>query len=106
MNPEDVMINEFMAYYNADELPLFIHDGLAEQADDSAARMVHSLGDQATEVAGLMREMAADPAHPLFETIGRRTLYDWNADPDSWAKFQQLARRMSDGITKAVGGRP
>jgi hypothetical protein len=53
--------------------------------------MVHLLGDQATQVADLVREMAADPAHPLFDTIGRRTLYDWNADPDSWAKFQQLA---------------
>ncbi|MFI6303931.1 hypothetical protein ACIBCH_18825 [Amycolatopsis thailandensis] len=81
----------------------FIHDGLAEQADESAERMVHILGDRAIEVATLMREMAADPAHPFYQTIRRRTNYDWVAE-GSWPKFQQIARRMSDGITKAAGG--
>ncbi|ONF72134.1 hypothetical protein [Amycolatopsis keratiniphila] len=103
-NPQDTMLDEFGAYYNADELELFIHDGLAEQADESAERLVHILGDRAAEVADLLRRMAADPAHPLFETLSTQTMYDWNADPGSWAKFQQLARRMSDGITKATSG--
>ncbi|WP_433178773.1 hypothetical protein [Actinoallomurus sp. CA-150999] len=101
-NPQDAILEEFAAYYNADELEGFIHDGLAEQVDDSATRMVHILGDRAAEVADLLREMAADPAHPLFETIGTQTMYDWNT-PDSWAKLKEIARRMADGITAATG---
>ena len=100
----DAMFGEFAAYYNADELPYFIHDGLAEQADDSADRMVAILGKGASEVADLLRQMAADPAHPLFQTIAIQTMYDWNGDPDSWAKFQEIARRMADRITAATGG--
>jgi hypothetical protein len=98
--PQDVLLYELICYYNADELELFIHDGLEEHADDSAERMVHFYGDRAAEVADLLREMAADPGHPLFETIETRTMYGWNGDPYSWAKFQQTARRMSDGITR------
>jgi hypothetical protein len=49
--------------------------------------------------------MAADPAHPLFETIGKQTMYDWNGDADSWAKFQEIARRMSKGIAAAMADR-
>ena len=103
--PQDALLEEFAAYYNADELPGFIHDGLAEQVDESAARMVHILGNRAIEVADLLHQMAADPSHPLFETIGKQTMYDWNGDPDSWAKFQEIAQRMADGITAARGDR-
>ncbi|RSM77062.1 hypothetical protein DL991_21160 [Amycolatopsis sp. WAC 01375] len=102
--PQDALLNEFISYYNSDELELFIHDNLEEQADESAERMVHILGDRAVEVASLMREMAADPAHPFYRTICKRTMYDWDEDQDSWAKFQQLAQRVSDGITKATSG--
>jgi hypothetical protein len=105
-SPQDVLLHELICYYNADELELFIHDGLDEQADESGERMVHILGDRATEVAKLLRELAAHPAHPLFETIEIQTMYGWNGDPYSWAKFQQLARRMSDWITRAISGRP
>jgi hypothetical protein len=96
---QDVLIDELICYYNADELELFIHDALDEQADDSAARMVHILGARATDVADLLRELAADPGHPLIETIENRTMYGWTGDLYSWAKFQQLARRIADGIT-------
>ncbi|OXM47974.1 hypothetical protein [Amycolatopsis alba] len=102
--PQDALLDEFILYYNVDELGLFIYDNLAEHADESAERMVRILGDRAVEVARLMREMAADPAHPFYQTICSRTMYDWAEDQDSWARFQQLARRMSDGITKATGG--
>ena len=103
--PQEALLEEFTAYYNADELPEFIHDGLAEQVDESAARMVHILGNHASEVADLIHAMAADPSHPLFEAIGRQTLYDWNGDADSWEKFQEIARRMADGINTAMSGR-
>lgn len=103
--PQDTLLDEFVAYYNADELHGFIHNGLAEQIDESAARMVHILGSRAHEIADLLRQMTADPAHPLFETIGNQTMYKWNGDPDSWAKFQEIARRMADGITAAMADR-
>ena len=103
--PQNALLEEFAAYYNADELQGFIHDGLSEQVDESAARMVHILGNRASEVADLLRQLAADSSHPLFETIGKQTMYDWNGDPDSWAKFQEIARRMADGITADMGDR-
>lgn len=102
--PQDVLLNEFGTHYLADELDHFIHDALEEHADHSVTRIVRFHSDRAAEVADLLQEMAADPAHPLFETIGKETLYDWNGDQDSWAKFQRLARRMSDGIAKAISG--
>ncbi len=105
-SPQGVLLHELGCYYHADELELFIHDGLDEQADKSGKRMVRILGDRAVEVAELMRELAADPAHPLFGTIEISTLYSWNGDPYSWARFQQFAQRMSDSITKATSGRP
>jgi hypothetical protein len=97
------MLEEFVSYYNADELEGFIHDGLQEQVDDSAARMVHILGGRACEVAALLSEMAANREHPLFETVGRQTMVDWNADPVWWDAFQAIAERMADRIAAALG---
>jgi hypothetical protein len=97
-DPQAALLEELTAYYNADELPLFIDDGLLEQGDQSAARLVHVLGDRAPEAARLLRELAADPAHPLFERIGIQTMYDWNGDSESWAKFTQLANHIADRI--------
>jgi hypothetical protein len=105
-SPQDVLLDEFVCYYNADKLELFIHDGLVAHADDSAARVVHFHPDRAAEVADLLRELAADPAHPLFATIEIQTLYGWNGDPYSWAKFQQLAQCMSNAIIEAMRGKP
>jgi hypothetical protein len=105
-SPQDVLLNEFGCSYHADELELFIHDGLEAHADYSAARMVHFHRDHAAAVADLLREMAANPAHPLFETLEKETLYGWNGDPYSWTRFQQLARRISDTMTEAMSGRP
>ncbi|WP_143105077.1 hypothetical protein [Amycolatopsis regifaucium] len=99
-----MLLNEFGTYYLADELGYFVDDALEEHADHSATRIVRFHSDLAAEVADLLQKMAADPAHPLFETIGKETLYDWNGDQDSWAKFQRLARRMSEGIAKGISG--
>lgn len=99
LTAQDALLEELAAYYNADELPYFLDNALGEQADESAARMVHILGDRAVEVADLLRELADNPEHPLFQTIETQTMYGWNGDPDDWAKFQELARRMADGIT-------
>jgi hypothetical protein len=104
-DPQDALLEELTAYYNADELPLFIDDGLLQQGDHSARRLVHVLGDRAPEAANLLRELAADPAHPLFERIGIQTMYDWNGDSESWARFQQLAGHIADGIDAQSGGR-
>lgn len=102
--PQDALLDEFTAYYTADELPGFIDDHLLEHGGDSAARLVHILGDGAAELPDLLREMAADPGHRLVETIGMQTQYDWNGDPESWEKFQRLARHIADHIEASTGG--
>jgi hypothetical protein len=101
---QEALLEEFAAYYNADELPYFLPHGLDEQVDDSAARMVHILGTGAAAVAVLIREMAADPAHPLHQTIEIQTMYGWNGDPESWQTFQQIADRMAGDIDAATSG--
>src|SRR4051794_4114220 len=53
-NPQDALLDEFAAYYTADELPGFIDDHLLEHGDDSAARLVHILDDGAAELPGLL----------------------------------------------------
>jgi hypothetical protein len=100
-SPQDALLHEFAAYYTADELPGFIDDHLLDRGGESADRLVHILGDDAAELPGLLREMAADPGHPLLETIGIETQFDWNGDLESWAKFQQLARHIADRIDAA-----
>jgi hypothetical protein len=75
---------------------------LTTAADASAARFVHILGDRASEVADLLRNLADDPAHPLFGKIEVHTMYGWNGDPESWTKFQLLARRMADEIARIL----
>jgi hypothetical protein len=105
LTAQDALLEELAAYYNADELPYFIDNALGEQADESAARMVHILGDRAVEVADLLRELADNPEHPLFQTIETQTMYGWNGDSEDWAKFQELARRIADGITATEGER-
>jgi hypothetical protein len=104
LTPEDVLLDEFSTYYQADELPLFIETGLSEWVDDSAARIVNFHADVAPQAADLLRNMASDPAHPLLETIAAQTTFGWNGDPHSWEVFQKLALRMADAITVAVGG--
>ena len=103
-DPQAALLEELTAYYNADELPLFIDDGLLQQGDHTVARLVHVLGDRAPEAARLLRELAADPSNQLFERIAIQTMYDWNGDSESWAKFQQLANHIADRIDEQAGG--
>lgn len=104
ITPEDAIVDEFTAYYNADVLPGFIADHLEEQADDSGARLLHILGrDGAVEAAELLRAMADDREHPLLELINTRTMFDWNADDESWERFQRITRRMADRSDEGAG---
>ena len=97
--PRDATLEEFTAYYNADELHAFIDDALLEHADESGARLVHILGSEgAAQAAELLRAAAGDPAHPLLAEISENTLFDWNGEPESWRQFQRLAGRIADKI--------
>jgi hypothetical protein len=97
-SPHSALVDEFAAYYTADELPLFIDDHLLEHGDESADRLIHILGPQAPEAAELLRAAAEDPAHPLLGDISAATQFDWNGEPESWSRFQQLAARIADRV--------
>ena len=102
-SPHAATLDEFAAYYTADELPMFIHDALVEHADESADRLLHILGpDEAHEAAALLRAAAEDPAHPLLAEIGDATQFEWNGEPESWSRFQQLAGRIAERIDESA----
>ena len=99
LDPQAAILKEFGMYYNADELGNFYPDRLGGRADRSAARLSRILGDRASEAAELLRELAANPEHPLFVQIEIQTMYGWNDGAESRAVFQELACRIADGIT-------
>jgi len=98
------VLDEFGCYWLGDEIPDVCSVSLMPEADRAAGRMVRRHGERASEVAVLLREMAADRSHPLFEPIAEGTLIWWTDDDPSWAKFQQVADRIADQITSALAG--
>ncbi len=98
----EVLLEEFATYYQADELSLFTATGLPDWVDNSASRIVQFHADVGSQVANLLREMASDATHPLFQTIENQTMFGWNGDPESWGVFQQIAQQMADAIAVAL----
>jgi len=97
------IVNEFAAYYNADELPDVTTDGFAGQlpgrAAESADRLRHIFGDDgARELAGRLRAMAADRGDPLLPSIANATMLDWHTDEPSWGVMHRLLTDIADDL--------
>lgn len=101
---QDALLDEFGCYWLGDEIPDVRYVSLMREADRAAGRVVRHHGKRASELATLLREMAANRSHPLFEPIAEGTLIWWTDDDASWAKFQQVAHRIADRITAALVG--
>src|SRR5689334_7323500 len=92
-DPEQILLDEFASYYNADELPLFIDSGLEQMAADSGDRLVHAAGPAgAGEIAGLLRSILDDHEQPLFQQIEDDTQYDWRYEGRD--AFERIAAGM------------
>ena len=96
--PHDVVMHEFVSYYNADELPFVIEGGLDEQADDSGRRLVHLLGARAREAAVMLQRVIDGQDDRLLEELDRRTLYGWSGTSED----RDLLRRIVERISVAV----
>ncbi len=97
-DPRRVLLEELTCYYNIDELPEALALGLVQQADSSAAHVVHVLGYRAVDVVTILLGMSGDRDHALFDPLEAGTLIDWNHDETAWPLFQEIARGMIDGI--------
>ncbi len=98
---DEIILNEFDCYYQADEMPSWGAEFpayLADRAVDSAQRVIWDAGREgALGVAELLRFLAHDRDHPVLEQIVSETLIGWN-DPDEWPVFQELAKRIAREI--------
>ena len=97
-SPSRAIAMQFATWFNADELPELSSGDLAERARDSGVELVQKLGPDAPEAAGLLRAMVADPSHPLYGEIEQYSLYGWNSDDETLARFRPLATAMADSI--------
>jgi methionine salvage enolase-phosphatase E1 len=101
ISPIDAVVNEFVCYYQADELPQVLSD-VTGHADDSAERLVEELGPSASQVAVMLRELADDQRHPLVYRIQGEIRYKWYRTDRDWAAFRVLVRRIADRIDAAL----
>ena len=97
-NPRDVVISEFVNYYNADELPQVLAGDVDEQADESGRRFVHVLGARAREGTSLLLGAVDGHDESLLEDLDRRTMYAWSGTRED----RELLRRIVRGISAAV----
>jgi len=97
-SPEDAIAAQFAAYYNGDELHEFIDDDLIPRGRSSGDRLFRVLGPRAAEAAELLRMMAGDRRHPLFNEIEKYSMVGWNVEPELREKFKTLADAMADRI--------
>jgi len=99
------LLNEFVAWFNADELPdLTSDDGksyVLELARDSGRRLGRGGADA---VAAQLRSIANDRAHPMLRRILDATMYDWYTDDADWAIMQQILSAMAEAARGAAAG--
>ena len=101
MSAREALLQEFSSYYQADELPTFLYDGLDQRVDGSARRLARRLGDDSGQASALLREAAADRAHSFIEEIEDATVYGWTGDDEDWILSRHLVLRLADGIDGA-----
>lgn len=90
---QQILLDEFASYYNADELPLFIDSGLEEMAGQSGDRLVHAAGPEgAPEIARLLRSLLEDRWQEPLQRIEDDTQYDWRYE--GWDAFERIAAGM------------
>jgi hypothetical protein len=97
-DPRDVVLSEFVNYYNADELPLVLAGDVDEQADDSGRRFVHVLGAGAWRATSALQRVVDGEDESLLEDLDRRTMYAWSGTQED----KELLRRIVRGISAAV----
>lgn len=97
------VVSELVCWYQPAELPLEGEAGywdvlVPALASESAERLGEVVGaDRVAELAELLKEAAADPAHPLVSAATRATLLDWGAKhtwPFTQAVFRGIAARL------------
>ncbi len=101
MAPEQIIVDEFCAWYLGDEMLIddVFMDQLPAMAARSAVRMASAAGpDGVGAVIELLDKARDDRSHPLLATIGRRTLFDWTADDEVFSVFQHLVDLMVSSL--------
>ena len=105
-DPRDVVLSEFVNYYNADELPLVLTGDVDEQADDSARHFVHELGARAREAVTMLQRVVAGQDDHLLEDLDRRTHYGWSGTPEDRELLRRIVERISVAVDRALSGIP
>lgn len=103
--PRQILLGELGAYYLGDELRVSpeLMTEYAGWIADSARRLRTAAGERGIDgLATLLRELRENRSHPLFEQIGARTMFNWEADDETFAIFQQLADRWIENLTRAT----
>jgi hypothetical protein len=103
-SPADVIVSQFSTHYNGDELYEFIDDDLTPRGRTSGDRLYRVLGPRAGEAAKLLREMADDRRHPVFDEIEKYSMVGWNVEPELREKFRTLADAMAGRIDEHLAG--
>jgi hypothetical protein len=105
---ENAIENEFVCYYQLDELPgVWTEEALAadwdERAASSADRLLHVLGkERAQELIDVLERMRNDPQDLLVQRISSGTMMFWFDDPQYWQAFQSLIDRIIARVRAAT----
>jgi hypothetical protein len=97
---EQLVRDEFMAYYLADEMPAGEESAafLDQLAGESAGRLYARLdGQHIAGLVALLRAAADDPLHPLLVEITDRSDVAWIDDEGDNTLAEQL-RRIADKL--------
>ena len=105
-SPEDVIVSQFSTHYNGDELYEFIDEDLTPRARASGDRLFRVLGPRADQAASLLRAMADDRFHPLFDRIESRSQVGWNVEPELRERFRTIAETAADRIDARLAEQP
>jgi hypothetical protein len=104
-SPEKAVVGQFTTYYNGDELYEFIDEDLTSRGRASGDRLFRILGSRAGDAADLLRAMAVDRRHPVFNEIEKYSMVGWNVEPELREKFAALAEAMASRIDEHLAGR-
>lgn len=97
-SPERIVLSEFGTYYLSDEIEYPYSEALLERAEGTAVNWVAWYSpNEARVAAALLRELAADPAHPLHDDLTRASNLAWE-EAEAWPWFQRLALAIADRV--------
>ncbi len=98
---EDVIENEFAAYYLADELPPLggevFRQHLPAHASASAQRLGWGVPDLVPALVAVLERVAADPRAPLVARLSEASVLEWT-DEDAWPIFQEIVTQIAQSL--------